>query len=387
VLLLAVVRPAINTPAVAILTLIPAFLLFGAFEWSREAARRPFVINQVMYSNGVSLARAEGFREEGFLAQTRFAAVREAKDDNLAAAGAELFKFQCYACHTIGGINNDILPRTAAMDFPTMTKYLRNVIHKRPYMPPFLGTEQEARALAAYIVGDLHGKPVDLTPAAPAEAGRQVYDNHCIGCHDLDIVTAWAKGKPLEEISAGLASLSQINAMMADFAGSAAEQQLLAAFLQGAPAPPAAAGPGEAVYADHCIGCHGIDIIVNWTQGKSVEEITAGLASLNSLNPGMPDFSGTDEERQQLAGFLYGCRVPAASAGSNGKEVYASNCIGCHGAEVIMNWAVGKNEAAISAGLADLGRLNPMMAGLSLEETDRAALAAWIHVECQGGAK
>ena len=311
VLLLAVVRPAINTRAVALLTLIPAFVLFGAFEWTREAARRPFVINQVMYSNGVSPAQAENPGAESFLAQTRFAAVREATDQNLSAAGAELFKFQCYACHTIGGINNDILPRTAAMDFNGMTKYLQNVIHQRPYMPPFLGTELEAKALAAYIVGDLHGKPVDLTPpAAPAAAGQQVYDSYCIGCHDIDIVRQWAAGLTSDQILAGLGRLSQINPMMEDFAGTPAEQQQLAAFLAGDEPAPATEDPGQAFFA--------------------------------------------------------------------------ANCTGCHGREVVTAWAAGKNEAEIKAGLAELGRLNSMMAGLSLTEDDRSLLAGWLHAQPEG---
>lgn len=305
VLLLAVVRPATNTRTVALLTLIPAFVLFGAFEWTREAARRPFVINQVMYSNSVSPAQAENPGAESFLAQTRFAKVREVTDQNLSAAGAELFKFQCYACHTIGGINNNILPRTASMDFNAMTNYLRNVIHKRPYMPPFLGTDQEAKALAAYIVGDLHGKPVDLTPpAAPADPGQQVYDRYCIGCHDIDIVRQWAAGLTREDILAGLGRLSQLNAMMEDFAGTPEETQQLTAFLAGGEAAPATVNPGQALYEANCAGCHGQEVVTAWAAGKSAAEIIAGLAELGRLNSMMAGLSLAPDERTALADWL-----------------------------------------------------------------------------------
>ncbi len=388
VLLLAVVRPAINTRAVALLTLVPAFVLFGAFEWTREAARRPFVINEIMYSNGVSVAQAEAFNGESFLAQTRFAAVQEVTDDNLSEAGAELFKFQCYACHTIGGINNDILSRTAAMDFIAMTKYLRNIIHQRPYMPPFLGTELEAQALAAYIVGDLHGEPILLPAAEPAKAGQLVYDNYCIGCHNIDIVIDWAEGLSTEEILSGLTSLSQMNAMMDDFTGTAEEARQLALFLATPEEPPVPAEPGRIIYQAHCVACHEIDVIQQWAQGRSLNEVAEGLANLSQLNAMMTDFVGPDEERRQLAAFLLAETEAAAAAGAiSGREVYDNNCIGCHDRDIVVRWAAGKSSAEIDTGLAELGQLNPMMQGMTLEQADRAALTLWLELESKGGSQ
>lgn len=406
-LLLAVVRPAINRPAVALLTLIPAFLLFGAFEWTREAARRPFVINQVMYSNGVTVAQAAELGDQSFLAQTKFAAVQEVTDDNRSAAGAELFKFQCYACHTIGGINNDILPRTASMDAPGLTKYLLNVIHKRPYMPPFLGTEQEAQALAAYIVGDLHGKPVEFAPAAaPATAGQQVYDNHCIGCHDMDIVVDWADGQSIDEINAGLASLSEIDESMENFSGSAEEQQQLATWLHGLTSPQTGAAPaapdGAVVYDNNCIGCHGKEIVLDWAARQSETDLAAGLADLGALNPMMTGMSLAATERAALATHLTAIaptQAPTAApaepatvqtpepAVPDGQTILDNFCSGCHSKAVVVDWASGKSEAEVAAGLQALETLNPMMTGLTLEETDRSRLTTWLQTNAEGGAQ
>jgi mono/diheme cytochrome c family protein len=312
VLLLTVIRPAYNNRLVALLTLIPAFVLMGSFEWTREAARRPYVLNQIMYSNGITLAQATSLQGQSFLAQAKWSSVHEATENNLARAGAELFKFQCYACHTIGGINNDIVPKTAAMDFSSMTSYLRNVIHKRPYMPPFMGNEVEAMALAAYIVGDLHGKEVN--PALLSES----------------------------------------------------------------------AGQGQKLFNDNCVGCHGIDIIQDWASGLSEEEIVAGLGSLSKLNDMMADFTGTPQEKQALATYLKAPVVPQSPGDAAGQLVYEGNCVGCHDNGVILAWATGKSAEVIAADLANPGALNSMMGGISLSEQDRRALAAWIVAEGKG---
>ncbi len=313
VLLLTVVRPALNNKLIAVLTMIPAFILLGSFEWTREAARRPYVLNQIMYSNGVTIAQADALQGQSFLAPAKWASIHEATNQNLTLAGAEIFKFQCYACHTIGGINNDILPKTASMDFPAMTGYLLNVIHKRPYMPPFLGNKLEAMALAAYLVGDLHDKEVD-----PA------------------LITA-------------------------------------------------STDMGQKLYNDNCVGCHGIDIIQDWAAELTLVEIIAGLESLSELNEMMTDFSGTLQEKQLLAGYLKSVVTPPSSPVIDGKSVYDQNCVGCHGKDIIVAWAAGQTESAVSASLAKLGLLNPMMAGLSLNDQERLAMAAWLSAEQTGG--
>lgn len=303
ILLLTIIRPAFNNKTVAILTMLPAFILLGSFEWTREAARRPYVINQVMYSHGITVAQAGELQGESFLPRARWSAVGEATEHNLFEAGRELFRLQCYACHTIGGINNDIVPRTAAMDFPALTNYLRNVIHKRPYMPPFLGSELEAAALAAYVAGDLHGKPVDLTMLAPpADRGQQLYNDNCTGCHDLEIARAWAEPLTVAEVVAGLESLSKLNEAMADFDGTSEDKQALAGFLKGGPM--AALPDGGSIVVQNCTGCHDQETILAWAEGQTPTAIAVGLASLGSLNPAMEGLELNERERTAVAGWL-----------------------------------------------------------------------------------
>lgn len=305
ILLLGIVRPALNNRALAILGLIPAFLLLGAFEWTREAARRPYVLNQVMYSNGITLSEAAELNGNSFLAQNKWTMASAEEDQHLARAGAELFKFQCYACHTIGGMNNDIVPKTAGMDFAGLYSYLQNVMHKRPYMPPFLGDQREAAALSAYLVGDLHGKEVDLAQLeATSDVGEKLYRENCTGCHGLEIARQWAAALTVEQVIAGLESLSSLNDMMPDFTGTPEEKQQLAAYLRSGEEGSPPGQEGAAILQQNCIGCHGEDIILAWSQGKPRAELDQGLAELEVLNPMMAGLELGDEERDSLAAWL-----------------------------------------------------------------------------------
>jgi mono/diheme cytochrome c family protein len=186
-LILVVLKPARHSRPVALFVFLSAFVFMGAFEWSREAARRPYVINQLMYSNGVLQADVAGLQKNGFLPAARWANLKEIHEENLPDAGKELFILQCYACHTIGGVNNDFLARTRTMSYPAMLAYLRTIHDKRYFMPPFAGNDQEARALAAFVVKGLHGKEVGEGTGTgdSREPGEDVFEEHCSMCHTL----------------------------------------------------------------------------------------------------------------------------------------------------------------------------------------------------------
>ena len=57
------------------------------------------------------------------------------------------------------------------MSFRALTKYIDQIHEKRYFMPPFIGTDQEAKALAAYIAGGLLGKEVQESPQETGVAG------------------------------------------------------------------------------------------------------------------------------------------------------------------------------------------------------------------------
>ncbi len=150
-LLLAVWRPARIGKPVALAGLATGLVLMGSFEWTREAARRPFVLHGSMFSNGLRVDRATA---DPFLPDIPWS--------RATSAGRELFKFQCYACHTLGGVNNDIIKRTRGMDEATLAAYISQLHAIRPFMPPFMGSDEERRALATYLTG------LQPRPAIPA---------------------------------------------------------------------------------------------------------------------------------------------------------------------------------------------------------------------------
>jgi len=134
----------------------------AGFEYIREIARKPFVLNNVMYSNSVFEKDVSTLNSEGFLYHAKWAKEKMVNDENIMAAGKELFKFQCLSCHTIDGYNG-ILEVTSELTERGLQAQLTGQGRINTYMPPFIGTEKEKKALAAYIYRGLHAK----TPSIP----------------------------------------------------------------------------------------------------------------------------------------------------------------------------------------------------------------------------
>ena len=160
-LLLAVWRPVRVSKPVALAGLAAGLVLMGSFEWTREAARRPFVLHGSVFSNG---QRADRSTAEPFLPGNPWS--------RSTATGRELFKFQCYACHTLGGVNNDIIKRIRGMDAASLAAYVSQLHVIRPFMPPFMGSATERQALADYLVGlrippPMAGAPSPRTGSLP----------------------------------------------------------------------------------------------------------------------------------------------------------------------------------------------------------------------------
>jgi len=139
-------------------------------ESVRENIRRPYLIPGYMYSNqivahdleakGVA-SEVEQFNSEGLLAHYGFVPqVQEGiNEENSPLAGETLVKIECLACHTLeaGGRNSlvSILEGVDAVDIADMLADL----DASGYMPPFVGTEQEARAASSYLAQVVGGDP------------------------------------------------------------------------------------------------------------------------------------------------------------------------------------------------------------------------------------
>jgi hypothetical protein len=171
-------------PRVALLVPFAAtIVLLGSFERVREFIRKPYIIGQYMYANGIRVDDSPLLKEEGVLRHATYTSVREVTEDNRLEAGSEIFRLTCTRCHTATGVNA-VPDRLRAMygdgtwDRDTVKYYLLGMHTARPFMPPFPGTEVEAGALADYLI-ELRrtGRPTigaqdgGVAAAAPADGG------------------------------------------------------------------------------------------------------------------------------------------------------------------------------------------------------------------------
>lgn len=155
---------------IAFALLIIGLIYVGAFEWIREAGRRPYIIYNYIYSNAVPAAQADRIKTEGLLKTTRWVKHRSIDETNEMDAGREIFHMLCAACHSIGGPVNDILPITRKYTVFAMDSFLDGMGKIGEYMPTFMGNHTERKALAVYIIKGLHQKPDEPFTAAVPKA-------------------------------------------------------------------------------------------------------------------------------------------------------------------------------------------------------------------------
>lgn len=151
-----------------------SFAWMGGFEYLREIARKPYVIYQTMYSNGLRPEEIPEINRTGFLPAAKWSRVKEISADNALQAGAELFRLQCLSCHTINGYNG-VKNKIDRLTERGIEAQLTGMGRINTYMPPFAGTVDERKALAAYLYRDVLARE-DLAEEAfsPGKFDHQV---------------------------------------------------------------------------------------------------------------------------------------------------------------------------------------------------------------------
>ena len=130
--------------------------MLGHFERVREFIRKPYVIADYMYSNGVRVQDLPVYQKDGILTYAEFAAVNQVTDDNKLVAGHEVFMLSCSRCHTTNGMNGlvqkfEALYGKESWEPEQLANFVRGMHISRPYMPPFPGNRSEVDALVAYV--------------------------------------------------------------------------------------------------------------------------------------------------------------------------------------------------------------------------------------------
>jgi mono/diheme cytochrome c family protein len=140
-----------------IVPVLASFLFLGAFERVREFIRKPYVIGDYMYANGILIDEYPLYQQTGLLKNTPYSAIKEITEENKAEAGEAVFNMACTRCHTTHGINSVVrnfelmYGEEKPFDVEAMKAYMKNMHNVRYYMPPFPGNDEELDALAVFI--------------------------------------------------------------------------------------------------------------------------------------------------------------------------------------------------------------------------------------------
>ncbi len=182
VALFAAASPRLHLWPTAVVAMLAGFAFFGGYERLREGARKPFVIRDFMFSNGILISEIKDLDQRGVLAKAVWAA--RGSDGSQVATGRAVFRAECASCHTIDGylsirklvapVDPDMLSGILATMREEGNEYATGTYTHEghvatdkldyPLMPPLVGTAAEQDALAAYLL--------TLKPSHVAEASH-----------------------------------------------------------------------------------------------------------------------------------------------------------------------------------------------------------------------
>ena len=150
------------------LAILPMFLIMwltGHFERVREFIRKPYIIGQYMYANGMRVEDYPLLQKDGMLAHATFShpltdEEKEGVSEEIFSKmqdGKDVFLIACSRCHTINGTSSvikkfDKLMNNGPWDEANITNYIQTVHDIQQFMPPFPGTAVEAEAMTTYLV-------------------------------------------------------------------------------------------------------------------------------------------------------------------------------------------------------------------------------------------
>ncbi len=160
--------------------IIIGLVWMGGFEYTREIARRPWIIYKYMYSTSIPADQVPAIDKNGLLQTAKWTKVKTVTDANRLQAGKELFDLQCLSCHTLNGFSNNIKTRLKPYSYLGILSLLTGQGKILNYMPPFVGTDAEREALAVYLTTEVMNKKVETessrNPSSPPKEEIPAFD-------------------------------------------------------------------------------------------------------------------------------------------------------------------------------------------------------------------
>lgn len=156
----------------AFLLAVLALSTTGVTEWVREAVRKPYIIYGYMYANSLRLADVGRVREQGVLKSARWVCRHDVDPNALERSGEEVFRMQCASCHTVNGYNS-IRLAVKGWRWVVIDGQLLHLSELKGFMPPFVGTEEERKALGLWLAS-LNPPPasIEIAPGTSAVKGQ-----------------------------------------------------------------------------------------------------------------------------------------------------------------------------------------------------------------------
>lgn len=191
---LAIIRPNRLPRAVLLLPLVSILWMTGHFERVREFIRKPYVIGQYMYANGIRVADYPLLQRDGLLAHQIYSTpLTVAEQAGLPAdltpperasrlahlqQGKDVFMDACSRCHTGHGVNSlagqlHRMLGDQAWTPDITTGFIANMHQGDPFMPPFPGNDQDLRRLGDYLLHLQH----NTAPIAGAQTVGVIVDD------------------------------------------------------------------------------------------------------------------------------------------------------------------------------------------------------------------
>jgi len=140
----------------AVAVLILALMATGAGEYSREMLRKPYVIGNWMYSNGVRVPSVSRINEQGYLAHTAWTWDADGAPTTSYSRGEAIFRGECGSCHTLNGYR-PLAQLLAGRDATNIGNFI-TMLHEykadspyRRFMPPMVGTKQDVEDLSNFL--------------------------------------------------------------------------------------------------------------------------------------------------------------------------------------------------------------------------------------------
>jgi Cytochrome C oxidase, cbb3-type, subunit III len=143
--------------------------LTAVFERVREFSRKPYIIYNYMYAHGIRVDDVPLLNRDGILKHAAFVPenLHTITPANELEAGRYVYLTECKTCHTLRGVN-PIVDRVRGMSEQAIfTRIGALNSPASPWMPPFVGTDAERRALARFLRAQAEqpaaGSPLELT--------------------------------------------------------------------------------------------------------------------------------------------------------------------------------------------------------------------------------